>query len=53
MPVTCLVGVGTGQKPTQRTVAIAVGGLAAFAFVIVCLLFLKSLIKKRGGKHGG
>ncbi|XP_059432861.1 plasmodesmata-located protein 1-like [Corylus avellana] len=44
---------GTGQKPTQRTVAIAVGGLAAFAFVIVCLLFLKSLIKKRGGKHGG
>lgn len=44
---------GAGQEHTQRTVAIAVGGLAAFGFVIVCLLFLKSVMKKRGGKRGG
>lgn len=44
---------GTGKQHTQRTVAIAVGGLAAFGFVIVCLLFLKSLLKRKGGKHGG
>lgn len=49
----CLIGTGAGQEHTQRTVAIAVGGLAAFGFVIVCLLFLKSVMKKRGGKRGG
>ncbi|KAJ7977179.1 Cysteine-rich repeat secretory protein like [Quillaja saponaria] len=41
---------GTKQH-TQKTVAIAVGGFAALGFVIVCLLFLKSVMKKRGGKH--
>jgi uncharacterized membrane protein len=51
--VTCLVLVGTGKQHTQKTVAIAVGGLAAFGFVIVCLLFVKSALKKKGGKHGG
>ena len=51
--VTCLVCVGTGKQHTQKTVAIAVGGLAAFGFVIVCLLFLKSVLKRKGGKHGG
>ncbi|KAG6606349.1 Plasmodesmata-located protein 2, partial [Cucurbita argyrosperma subsp. sororia] len=37
---------------TQRTVAIAVGGFAALAFLIVCLLFVRSVMKKKG-KHGG
>lgn len=51
--VTCLVRVGTGKQDTQKTVAIAVGGLAAFGFVIVCLMCLKSVLKRKGGKHGG
>ncbi|XP_062079699.1 plasmodesmata-located protein 1 [Humulus lupulus] len=42
---------GTGQNHTQRTVAIAVGGVAALGFLIVCLLFARSVMKKRGGKH--
>ncbi|KAM1153123.1 hypothetical protein ACFX14_035551 [Malus domestica] len=40
---------------TQRTVAIAVGGIAAFGFLVVCLMFVKQLMKsmkKHGGKHG-
>lgn len=37
---------------TQRTVALAVGGFAALAFLIVCLLFVRSVMKKKG-KHGG
>ncbi|KAI4301039.1 hypothetical protein L6164_034358 [Bauhinia variegata] len=41
---------GTGQH-TERTVAIAVGGFAALGFLIVCLLFVKSALKKRGGKY--
>ena len=45
-----LIGSGPGQH-TERTVALAVGGFAALGFLIVCLLFLKSLLKKRGGKH--
>ncbi|KAF5459418.1 hypothetical protein F2P56_023367 [Juglans regia] len=44
---------GSAQGHTQRTVALAVGGLAAFGFVIVCFLFARSVIKKRGGKIGG
>ncbi|KAJ8749097.1 hypothetical protein K2173_013704 [Erythroxylum novogranatense] len=42
-------GVGTRQH-TQRTVAIAVGGLAALGFLIVCLMFVKSVVKKRRSK---
>ncbi|XP_021646217.1 plasmodesmata-located protein 1 isoform X2 [Hevea brasiliensis] len=38
--------VGTKQH-TSRTVAIAVGGIAAFLFLIVCLMFIRSLFKKR------
>ncbi|XP_012085237.1 plasmodesmata-located protein 1 isoform X2 [Jatropha curcas] len=38
--------VGTKQH-TQRTVAIAVGGVAALGFLIVCLMFVRSLLKKR------
>uniref|UniRef100_A0A9I9D468 Gnk2-homologous domain-containing protein n=1 Tax=Cucumis melo TaxID=3656 RepID=A0A9I9D468_CUCME len=37
---------------TQRTVALAVGGFAALAFLIVCLLFVRSVMKKKS-KHGG
>ncbi|XP_042975443.1 plasmodesmata-located protein 1 [Carya illinoinensis] len=45
---------GSGQQHTQRTVALAVGGLAAFGFIIVCFLFVRTVIKKRGhDKHGG
>lgn len=42
---------GSGGNPhTERTVALAVGGVAAFGFLIVCLMFLKSVLKKRN--HG-
>uniref|UniRef100_A0A803PGI2 Gnk2-homologous domain-containing protein n=1 Tax=Cannabis sativa TaxID=3483 RepID=A0A803PGI2_CANSA len=44
---------GTGKNHTERTVAIAVGGVAALGFLIVCLLFVRSVMKKRGGKHRG
>ncbi|KAK8717929.1 hypothetical protein V6N13_045179 [Hibiscus sabdariffa] len=47
-------GTGTGtRQSTQRTVAIAVGGVAALGFTIVCLMFLKSVFKKRRSKHSG
>ena len=39
-----------GHLHTQKTVAIAVGGVAAFGFLIVCLMFLKPVLKKRGVK---
>ncbi|XP_061343478.1 plasmodesmata-located protein 1-like [Gastrolobium bilobum] len=43
---------GSGEhQHTERTVALAVGGFAALGFLIVCLLFLKSVLKKRGGKR--
>jgi hypothetical protein len=32
-------------------VALAVGGVAALGFFIVCLMFLKSVLKKKGGKY--
>lgn len=52
----CLNGVGTvGSKhhTTQKTVAIVVGGVAAMGFLVVCLMFVKSLMKKkRGAKYG-
>ncbi|RDX90301.1 Cysteine-rich repeat secretory protein 56, partial [Mucuna pruriens] len=35
------------QQDTQKTIALAVGGVAALGFLIVCLLFLKSVLKKR------
>ncbi|OMO64980.1 hypothetical protein CCACVL1_21592 [Corchorus capsularis] len=45
---------GTGTKQhTQKTVAIAVGGVAALGFIVVCLMFLKSVLKKPSGKHQG
>ncbi|OIW05067.1 hypothetical protein TanjilG_02774 [Lupinus angustifolius] len=40
-----------GHQHTNRTVALAVGGFAALGFLIVFMLFLKSALKKKGGKH--
>ncbi|KAL2321088.1 hypothetical protein Fmac_030057 [Flemingia macrophylla] len=40
-----------GHQHTARTVALAVGGVAALGFFIVFMLFLKSVFKKRGGKR--
>ncbi|KAK4281334.1 hypothetical protein QN277_012842 [Acacia crassicarpa] len=40
-----------GPHNTQKTVALAVGGVAALGFLIACLLFVKSVFKKRGGKY--
>lgn len=48
--VICLIDLGTGQRHTQRTVAIVLGGIAAFGFLVVCLLFAKSVMKRRGRK---
>lgn len=50
----CLVfgsGGGGGHPHTERTVALAVGGVAALGFLIVCLLFLKSVLKKKSDKY--
>ncbi|XP_050365243.1 plasmodesmata-located protein 1-like [Argentina anserina] len=44
--------VRSSHHTTQKTVAIVVGGVAAVGFVFVCLMFIKSLIKKRGAKYG-
>ncbi|XP_050208351.1 plasmodesmata-located protein 1 [Mercurialis annua] len=44
--------VGT-KNHTQRTVAIAVGGVAALGFLVVFLMFVRSILKKRKGKHDG
>ncbi|KAK1559938.1 hypothetical protein Q3G72_020204 [Acer saccharum] len=40
-------GVRTTRQHTQRTVAIAVGGVAALGFCVVLLMFARSLLKKR------
>lgn len=39
----------TGQH-TGKTVAIIVGGAAGVAFLIICLLFARNLMKKRDGR---
>ncbi|XP_068653498.1 plasmodesmata-located protein 2-like [Aristolochia californica] len=41
-----LPGHSSGQQ-TGKTVAIVVGGAAALGFVVICLLFLRSVLKKR------
>ncbi|KAJ0111033.1 hypothetical protein Patl1_01704 [Pistacia atlantica] len=43
-------GGGTRQH-TQKTVAIAVGGIAVLGFGVVLLMFVWSAVKKRGGKQ--
>ncbi|XP_002526550.2 plasmodesmata-located protein 1 [Ricinus communis] len=45
--------VAGSKDHTQRTVAIAVGGVAALGFLVVCLLFAKSMLKKRKAKYEG
>lgn len=50
MHVLCFIGVGTEQG-TEKTVAIVVGGVAALAFVIVFVMFVRSVFKKRGDKY--
>ncbi|KAK7345730.1 hypothetical protein VNO77_16340 [Canavalia gladiata] len=40
-----------GQQHAQRTIALAVGGFAALGFLVVCLLFLKSVFKKKDDKY--
>ncbi|MQL95621.1 hypothetical protein Taro_028282 [Colocasia esculenta] len=42
-------GPGTGQ-PTGKTVAIVVGGAAGVGFVVICVLFARSLYKKKDGE---
>ncbi|MBA0605277.1 hypothetical protein Gotri_021083, partial [Gossypium trilobum] len=44
-------GTGETRQRTQKTVAIAVGGVAGLGFLVVCLMFLKSVVKKRSKKH--
>lgn len=45
----CLVlMVGTGPT-TGKTVAIILGGAAGVGFLVICLLFARSLLKKRDG----
>ncbi|MBA0548886.1 hypothetical protein Golob_019953 [Gossypium lobatum] len=46
-------GTGETRQRTQKTVAIAVGGVAGLGFLVVCLMFLKSVVKKRSKKHEG
>ncbi|PPD85031.1 hypothetical protein GOBAR_DD18020 [Gossypium barbadense] len=46
-------GTGETRQHTQKTVAIAVGGVAGLGFLVVCLMFLKSVVKKRSKKHEG
>lgn len=43
----CSIGSSSGQQHTQKTVALAVGGFAALGFLTACLLFVKSVFKKR------
>lgn len=38
---------GEKRQHTQRTIALVVGGVAVLGFVIVCLLVLKSAMKKK------
>lgn len=39
----------TGQN-TGKTVAIILGGIAGVAFLVICLLFARNLVKKRDGR---
>lgn len=40
-----------GQQQTGKTVAIVVGGAAALFLGVICLLFIRSLWKKKDGKY--
>lgn len=45
--------VGSNHHTTQKTVAIVVGGVAAVGFICVCVMFIRSLIKKCGANKYG
>lgn len=45
----CLINVDTGQN-TGKTVAIILGGAAGVGFLVICMLFARSLMKKHDGK---
>ena len=38
------------QQDTGKTVAIILGGAAGVGFLIICMLFARSLLKKHDGK---
>ncbi|WOL09943.1 hypothetical protein Cni_G18697 [Canna indica] len=40
-------GGGSGGGQTEKTVAIVVGGAAGVAFLVICLLFARSVMRKR------
>lgn len=45
----CLIDAMAGQN-TGKTVAIILGGLAGVAFLVICLLFARSLKRKHDGR---
>lgn len=45
-----LINVDNTQQDTGKTVAIILGGAAGVGFLIICLLFARSLLKKHDGK---
>lgn len=47
--VLLLFAIGSGQQ-TVKTAAIVVGGAFALFFVVICLLFIRSIFKKKDGK---
>lgn len=44
-------GGGTGGQQTAKTVAIVLGGAVGLGFVVICLLFARSLVKKKDGDY--
>uniref|UniRef100_R7W0B4 Uncharacterized protein n=1 Tax=Aegilops tauschii TaxID=37682 RepID=R7W0B4_AEGTA len=42
-------GGGLGGQQTAKTVAIVLGGALALGFLVICLLFARSLVKKKDG----
>ena len=49
MSTLVLVHLLSGQQ-TAKTVAIVLGGALALGFLVICLLFARSLVKKRDGE---
>ncbi|XP_037437162.1 plasmodesmata-located protein 2-like isoform X2 [Triticum urartu] len=43
-------GGGLGGQQTAKTVAIVLGGALALGFLVICLLFARSLVKKKDGE---
>lgn len=47
----CVCVGGEKRQHTERTIALAVGGVFVLGFVIVCLLVLRSAMKKKSNKY--